>query len=58
MRYVCLLTLMIPILFAQDGATIYKERCAGCHDAPAIHLTIHPGIYRRPACPRSAPSGR
>jgi hypothetical protein len=35
MRYVCLLTLMIPILPAQDGGAIYKERCASCHDAPA-----------------------
>ena len=34
MRYVCLLALMIPILSAQDGSAIYKERCASCHDAP------------------------
>ena len=45
MRYVCLLALMLmisttPVLFAQggaagpDGAAIYKERCASCHDMP------------------------
>jgi polyvinyl alcohol dehydrogenase (cytochrome) len=32
MRYVCLLALLTPALFAQDGAAIYKERCASCHD--------------------------
>src|SRR5882672_5875622 len=34
MRYAYLLALTIPILSAQDGAAIYKERCASCHDAP------------------------
>src|SRR5580765_1090642 len=39
MRYVCLLTLIViflatPLLFAQDGAAIYKEKCASCHDMP------------------------
>ena len=34
MRYICLLALMLPPLSAQDGAAIYKERCAACHDAP------------------------
>src|SRR4051812_15539955 len=34
MRYVCLFISMIPVLQAQDGAAIYKERCASCHDAP------------------------
>jgi polyvinyl alcohol dehydrogenase (cytochrome) len=39
MRYVCLLALMllvlfVPLLSAQDGAAIYKERCASCHDMP------------------------
>ena len=37
MRYVCLLAVMLisaPILSAQDGAAIYKERCASCHDMP------------------------
>jgi len=40
MRYVCLLAVMLLVLstqalFAQqEGATIYKERCASCHDAP------------------------
>jgi len=34
MRYVCLFVLMLPLLNAQDGAAIYKERCAMCHDSP------------------------
>jgi len=34
MRYLCVLALMVPTLFAQDGAAIYKQRCAACHDAP------------------------
>lgn len=39
MRYVCLLTVLLPAVFgqastAEDGATIYKERCAKCHDSP------------------------
>src|SRR5215472_13126459 len=34
MRYVCLFALMLPLLNAQDGAAIYKERCAMCHDMP------------------------
>jgi polyvinyl alcohol dehydrogenase (cytochrome) len=34
MRYVCLLLLSVGILSAQDGAAVYKERCASCHDAP------------------------
>jgi polyvinyl alcohol dehydrogenase (cytochrome) len=34
MRYVCLLAMTISVLSAQDGAAIYKERCAMCHDAP------------------------
>ncbi|HUB83146.1 MAG TPA: PQQ-binding-like beta-propeller repeat protein [Bryobacteraceae bacterium] len=37
MRYVCLLALIPSVLPAQDGAAIYKERCASCHDAPAGH---------------------
>ena len=36
MRYVCLFALILPALSsAQDGAAIYKERCASCHDTPA-----------------------
>src|SRR6476469_8830745 len=39
MRYRVLLALTIlvlsaQVLSAQDGAAIYKERCASCHDAP------------------------
>lgn len=34
MRYIFLLALLLPALSAQDGAAIYKERCAACHDAP------------------------
>ena len=39
MRYRCLLALTLLVLStqvlpAQDGAAIYKERCASCHDAP------------------------
>jgi polyvinyl alcohol dehydrogenase (cytochrome) len=34
MRYVCLLiSILAATLAAQDGAAIYKERCASCHDA-------------------------
>ncbi|HEX4169589.1 MAG TPA: PQQ-binding-like beta-propeller repeat protein [Bryobacteraceae bacterium] len=35
MRYVCLFALITSTLCAQDGAAIYKERCASCHDTPA-----------------------
>ena len=38
MRYVCLFVLMMPVLSAQDGAAIYKERCASCHDMPAARV--------------------
>jgi polyvinyl alcohol dehydrogenase (cytochrome) len=41
MRYVCLLALLIlPFLpaQAQDGAAIYKERCASCHDKPQARV--------------------
>jgi len=45
MRYVCLLAVVLMVLTAQslaaqdgapapDGASIYKERCASCHDMP------------------------
>jgi polyvinyl alcohol dehydrogenase (cytochrome) len=35
MRYACLLILTITgLLEAQNGAALYKERCASCHDAP------------------------
>jgi polyvinyl alcohol dehydrogenase (cytochrome) len=35
MRYVCLFALLTSTLWAQDGAAIYKQRCASCHDTPA-----------------------
>ena len=38
MRYVCLFVLILPVLSAQDGAAIYKERCASCHDMPAARV--------------------
>ena len=38
MRYVCLLALLTSTLWAQDGAAIYKERCASCHDTPAPRI--------------------
>ena len=38
MRYVCLFAMTTSLLCAQDGATIYKERCAACHDAPAPRI--------------------
>src|SRR5678815_4016167 len=39
MRYLCLFAVIVmvlstQVLSAQDGAAIYKERCAACHDAP------------------------
>src|SRR5687767_8967280 len=37
MRYVCLITLIVLFasnLSAQEGAAIYKDRCASCHDMP------------------------
>jgi polyvinyl alcohol dehydrogenase (cytochrome) len=40
MRYVCLFVLMLPVLHAQDGAAIYKERCASCHDAPQARVPV------------------
>ena len=54
MRYICLLVLMLPPLSAQDGAAIYKQRCAACHDAPkervpalsAIKAMSGEAIYR------------
>jgi polyvinyl alcohol dehydrogenase (cytochrome) len=38
MRYICVLALMLPPLSAQDGAAIYKQRCAACHDAPQARV--------------------
>ena len=38
MRYVCLFALITSMLFAQDGAAIYKQRCAHCHDTPTSRV--------------------
>ncbi len=71
MRYVCLLVLMLPVLSAQDGAAIYKERCAKCHDVPAervpsmstikamsgeaIYTTLSAGVMKTEAAGLSTP---
>ena len=34
MRYAYVLILTTGLLQAQDGAALYKERCASCHDSP------------------------
>lgn len=65
MRFVCLIALVAPALFAQDGAALYKERCASCHDAPqgrvpplgaikamtgqAIYLALTDGVMKSQA---------
>ena len=38
MRYVLLCALITSTLWAQDGAAIYKQRCASCHATPAPHV--------------------
>ncbi len=38
MRYVSLFVLLTSLLHAQDGAAFYKERCASCHDSPALRV--------------------
>jgi mono/diheme cytochrome c family protein len=36
MPYVCLFAFITTsLLQAQDGAAIYQERCAACHNSPA-----------------------
>lgn len=44
MRYVCLFTLAASLLSAQDGAAIYKERCALCHDTHAPRVPAFSAI--------------
>jgi polyvinyl alcohol dehydrogenase (cytochrome) len=51
MRYVCLLVLIASTLHAQDGAAIYRQKCASCHDTPAARVpaqsaavTVIPGV--------------
>ncbi len=34
MRSLLFFLLSSVVVFAQDGAAIYKTRCAGCHDTP------------------------
>ncbi len=41
MRYCLLAVLTAALAFGQDGAALYKERCATCHDTPQAHV---PGI--------------
>jgi polyvinyl alcohol dehydrogenase (cytochrome) len=38
MRYAFLFAVILPVLSAQDGTAIYKERCAKCHDMPAVRV--------------------
>ena len=39
MRYVCLLLFVTTsLLRSQDGAAIYQERCASCHNSPAARV--------------------
>jgi polyvinyl alcohol dehydrogenase (cytochrome) len=38
MRYAGVFVLLACMLHAQDGAQIYKQRCAQCHDAPAERI--------------------
>src|SRR5215471_21139673 len=38
MRYAGAFVLIACMLHAQDGAQIYKQRCAQCHDAPAQRI--------------------
>jgi polyvinyl alcohol dehydrogenase (cytochrome) len=38
MRYFLLAVLTAALAFGQDGAALYKERCATCHDTPQGHV--------------------
>jgi polyvinyl alcohol dehydrogenase (cytochrome) len=38
MRYIYVLALMLTPLLAEDGAAIYKQRCAACHDTPQARV--------------------
>ncbi|MBV8809487.1 MAG: PQQ-binding-like beta-propeller repeat protein [Acidobacteriaceae bacterium] len=37
-RSITFFSLSVAIVGAQDGATIYKQHCAGCHDAPGTRV--------------------
>jgi polyvinyl alcohol dehydrogenase (cytochrome) len=66
MRYVYLLALVATILAAQDGSSIYKERCAACHEAPPGRVppisaikamsgeAIYTALTRGPMAPQAA----
>lgn len=71
MRYLCLFALFAPALSAQDGAALYKERCASCHDKPegrvpaiaaikamsgeAIYVALTTGVMKSQAAGLSLP---
>lgn len=38
MRYIFSLVLLAPLLNAQDGAAIYNQHCAACHNHPAARV--------------------
>jgi polyvinyl alcohol dehydrogenase (cytochrome) len=39
MRHACLLILTTSgLIYAQDGAALYRERCSSCHDSPAARV--------------------
>jgi polyvinyl alcohol dehydrogenase (cytochrome) len=38
MRYAFFLAVIMQVLSAQDGAAIYQERCASCHDMPTARV--------------------
>src|SRR3984893_16444561 len=38
LAYLCLLALIASPLHAQNGAAIYKQKCASCHEAPAARV--------------------
>jgi polyvinyl alcohol dehydrogenase (cytochrome) len=38
MRYLVLLVLSAGTVLAQDGAQVYRQHCAGCHDTPTARV--------------------
>jgi polyvinyl alcohol dehydrogenase (cytochrome) len=49
MRSLLFLVLTSATLFAQDGAAIYKTRCAGCHDTPTGRVPPSSALRTMPA---------